>query len=85
MALICENCRHAWTKPVRHAVAPTSAGKSPLQVAKAILPTATMVDCGRAERVEALKSEFLKQRPAQDADVAAYWDQYQRVFSAEGL
>lgn len=35
--------------------------------------------------MEALKREFLKQRPAQDSDVAPYWDKRQRVFSAEGL
>lgn len=85
MGLICETCGHAWTKHAAQGAAPTTVGRSPMEVAKAKFPTPAMVDSGRAKRVDALKMEFLKQRPAQDADVAAYWYRYQRVFSAEGL
>lgn len=85
MGLICEACGDVWTRPAVQAATPTVVGKTPLEVAKAKFPTPAMVDSGRVQRVKALRREFLRQRPAQDTDVAAYWDKYQRVFSAEGL
>lgn len=85
MDLICEECGNAWSRAAVQAAAPSAVGKTPLEVAKAKFPTPAMVDSGRAQQVEALKVEFLGQRPAQDPDVTAYWDKYQRVFSAEGL
>lgn len=43
------------------------------------------VDPARRERVETLKARFLDEHPQPEVGVAAFWEDYQKVFSRDGL
>ncbi|MCW2742253.1 MAG: uncharacterized protein JWR45_2675 [Blastococcus sp.] len=80
----CANCGHEWLRgearrdPGRPAV-------QTIDSLHAAFPTAADVRPDVRERVELLKSEFQLDHPEPDAEVAAFRERYQELFSREGL
>jgi hypothetical protein len=76
IAVACESCGHEWTRAPSSSARPAVARYTPADPAVAEQAAA---------RTGALVDDFLAEHPEPRQDVAAFREQYQRVFTAEGL
>jgi hypothetical protein len=80
--LRCEQCGNEW---LRGEPAPQKVTMPTLAEIRKKFPRPGDVDAARLQRAQELKAEFLKREPLPESNVAPYWQQYQHIFSIEGL
>jgi hypothetical protein len=80
--VVCLSCRHSWA---RGTTTVTKPAVNSFAEAKRRFPGPENVDPVRLERVNRLKEDFLRCKPAPQPEVDAYWARYQHIFSRDGL